>query len=61
LLQLVNSTIEDVSIKEGLGYKALEALLDRYLSSAVNWDEVKRVKLLGLDEIALKKGHKDFV
>lgn len=61
LLQLVNSTIEDVSIKEGLGYKALEALLDRYISSAVNWDEVKRVKLLGLDEIALKKGHKDFV
>lgn len=35
--------------------------MDRYLSSAVNWDEVKRVKLLGLDEIALKKGHKDFV
>jgi transposase len=61
LLQLVNSTIEDVSIKEGLGYKALEALLDRYISSEVNWDEVKRVKLLGLDEIALKKGHKDFV
>jgi hypothetical protein len=31
LLQVVNSTIEEVSIKEGLGYKALEALLDRYL------------------------------
>src|SRR3989440_2515737 len=61
LLQLVNSTIEDISIKEGLGYKALEALLDRYISGAVKWDEVKRVKLLGLDEIALKKGHKEFV
>src|SRR2546430_5670581 len=55
LLQLVNSTIEDISIKEGLGYKALEALLDRYISGAVKWDEVKRVKLLGLDEIADRK------
>ena len=61
LLQLVNATIEDISIKEGIGYKALEALLDRYISSEVNWDEVKGLKLLGLDEIALKKGHKEFV
>jgi transposase len=27
----------------------------------VNWDEFDQIPILGLDEIALKKGHKDFV
>jgi transposase len=61
LLQLVHATVEDVSIKEDLGYKALEGLVDRWISREVNWAEVKGVKILGLDEIALKKGHRDFV
>jgi len=61
LLKLVNSTVEDVAIKEDIGYKALEAILDRWINGQVNWDEIKRVKILGLDEIALKKGHRDFV
>jgi transposase len=61
LLQLVHATIEDVSIKEGLGAKAIEGLVERWISREVRWGEVKRVKILGLDEIALKKGHRDFV
>lgn len=61
LLQLVHTTIEDVSIKEEIGYKAVEAIVDRWIGREVNWAEVKRVKILGLDEIALKKGHRDFV
>jgi transposase len=61
LLQLVHATIEDVSIKEDLGYKAVEAIVDRWISREVKWEEVKGVKILGLDEIALKKGHRDFV
>jgi transposase len=61
LLQLVNSTIEDVSIKEEVGYKAIEALLERWVSRKVNGKQLKHVKLLGLDEIALRKGHRDFV
>jgi transposase len=61
LLQLVNSTIEDVAIKEDIGYKAVEAIVDRWISRTVNWDEIKKVQVLGLDEIALKKGHRDFV
>jgi len=61
LLQLVHATIEDVSIKEDLGDKAIEGVVDRWISQEVQWAEVKRMKLLGLDEIALKKGHRDFV
>jgi transposase len=61
LLQLVHATVEDVSLKEAIGYKALEGVVDRWISREVNWAEVKGMKTLGLDEIALKKGHRDFV
>jgi transposase len=61
LLQLVHATVEDVSMKEEIGYKALEGIVERWISREVNWAEVKGWKILGLDEIALKKGHRDFV
>jgi len=61
LLQVVNSTVEDVSIKQEIGYDAVEGIIDRYIDSEVNWKEIKKLKLLGLDEISLKKGHRDFV
>ena len=61
LLQLVHATVADISMKEGLGAKAIEGIVDRWIERKVKWAEVKRVKTLGLDEIALKKGHRDFV
>ncbi len=61
LLSLINSTVEDVSLKEGLGYKAVEGVVDRYIQRRVNWKAIKRLDVIGLDEISLKKGHKDFV
>jgi transposase len=61
LLQLVHATIEDISIKEELGAKAIEGIVERWISREVQWTGVKRMKILGLDEIALKKGHRDFV
>jgi transposase len=57
----VHATVADVSLKEEIGYKALEGIVDRWISREVNWAEVKGLKILGLDEIALKKGHRDFV
>lgn len=61
LLQLVNSTIEDVSLKEDVGYKEIEALLDRWIENRLDWRVLKKIRLLGLDEITLRKGHQDFV
>ena len=61
LLQLVNSTIEDVSVKESLGYDAVEGIVGRNIRTKVDWEQVKKLDVLGIDEIALKKGHKDFV
>ena len=61
LLLLINSTIADVSIKEDLGYKAIEAIVDRYISTEVDWSKVSEIGLLGLDEISLRKGYKDYV
>ena len=57
----MNSTVTDVSIKEGLGYEAVMGIINRHVSQEVNWSEFRDIELVGLDEIALKKGHKDSV
>jgi transposase len=61
LLSLIGSTVSDVSRKEGLSYDRVEGALERLIESEVNWDEVQSLEILGLDEIALKKGHRNFV
>jgi transposase len=61
LLLLINSTVEDVSLKEGIGYKAVEGVIDRYIQRRVTWKEILRLDVIGLDEISLKKGHKKYV
>jgi len=61
LLSLVNSTVQDVSIKEDIGYEAIMGIIDRYIERDINWEEVTRLDVIGLDEISLKKGHRDFV
>jgi len=61
LLACVNSTISDVSIREGVGYEAIMGVIDREIAKEVDWRKIARLDVLGIDEIALKKGHKDFV
>lgn len=61
LLQLVNSTIEDVSVKEQLSYDCVLGVLERRISAQVDWSAYTEIGVLGLDEIALKKGHRNFV
>lgn len=61
LLQLVNSTVEDVSVKERLSYDSILGVLERSISSKVDWSQYEEMGVLGLDEIALKKGHRNYV
>ena len=61
LLSLINSTIEDISTKESLGYGAIEGIIERNTAGEVDWDGITDLNLMGIDEISLRKGHKDFV
>ena len=61
MLELIGSTVEDVSRKEKVGYDAVEGALDRWVDLQVNWDDFTELKVIGIDEIALTKGRKNFV
>lgn len=61
LLQLVNSTVEDVSIKVGVAYDCVLGVLERRISASVDWGQYTALGVIGMDEIALKKGHRNFV
>lgn len=61
LLQLVNSTVEDVSHKEEVSYDEVLGIIDRHVGTQVDWSEFERLGVIGIDEIALKKGHDDYV
>lgn len=61
LRSLINSTIHDVSLKHDLGTDTIQGIIDRQLATAVDWNTIPTLDVIGIDEIALKKGHRDFV
>lgn len=61
LFELVNSTVADVSRKSCLNYHTVEALLDDYIETEIDFSKIDTLGVLGLDEISLKKGYRDFV
>jgi len=61
LRALVNSTLADVAQKEQVAYDVLRGLLERHVSAQVDWRQFETLETVGLDEIALLKGHDDFV
>jgi len=61
LLQLVNATVEEVSIKEGLSYASVVGTLERRMDANVDWTTMANIDTLGLDEIALRKGQGHYV
>ncbi len=61
MLQLIGSTQTDVARKEGVTEEILQNIIDHYQVDEVNWKKVKRIGLLGIDEIAKLKGHDSYI
>lgn len=61
MVELVGSTIRDVARKHAVSYDLMRGLLKRYVKGEVDWKSIKSLRILGLDEISLLKGHADFV
>lgn len=61
LLCLVNSTVQDVAIKQHLPYETVWGVIERQLAYAVDWSEFTCLGSVGIDEIASLKGQADFV
>ena len=61
LLSLINSTVTDVSLKEDIGYAEVEGILNRRIDINVDWNTIAKIGALGIDEIAIKKGHNNYL
>ncbi len=58
---LVNTTVSDTSRKLRLGQAEVESIVARWVSPRVDWSRFVRLKRIGIDEIALRRGHGNFV
>jgi transposase len=58
---LINSTGADAARKLGVSEETIDGMLDRWIERAVDWDAWERLGVLGLDEIARTRGHRDCV
>lgn len=61
IFAMVSSTVSDVSMKEDIGYEAVMGIIGRRVASQADWKSFRQIGIIGIDEISLKKGHKDFV
>ena len=57
----MNSTLEDIRLKEGRTYAYMVGTLERRMDASVNWTMMVDLQTLGLDEIALRKGQEHYV
>jgi transposase len=61
LRMLINSTVSDAARKLSVSEETIEGILDRWIARTVDWGGWERLGVIGIDEIALKRGHRDFV
>jgi transposase len=61
LMQCINSTVKDVSSKEAVGYDTIEGIIDQYVQTKIDWSAYQTLDILGIDEIALRKGHRSYI
>jgi len=57
---LINSTIKDVADKLKTTEEVIEGIISRRIHTDINWNLISPTKI-GLDEIALRKGHKQYL
>jgi transposase len=58
---LSNSTVLEVARKRGVSEATLDGILDRGIACEVDWGAWERLGVIGLDAMALTRGHRDFV
>jgi transposase len=61
LRMLINSTVADVARKLGVSEETIDGILDRWIERTVDWSAWEWLGVIGLDEIALRRGRRDFV
>ena len=61
LRMLINSTVADVARKLTISDETVMGVLKRWVKPQVDWDEFDQIEVVGIDEIALKRGHRDFI
>jgi transposase len=58
---LINATVSDAAHKLSVSEETIEGILDRWIARTVDWGAWERLGVIGLDEIALTRGHRDVV
>jgi transposase len=61
MLNLINSTEADVARKCEVSEEEVLGALRRQVKASVAWESFTRLGVMGLDEIARKRGHDDFI
>ncbi len=61
LLQIINSTVADVAMKERITPDSVTGILDRLVTTEIDWSTINYIGTLGIDEFAIKKGYKDYI
>ena len=53
--------VRDVDAKERQPYKTIQTVLERRVDKQVDWSEFSELHTIGINEIALRKGHQQYV
>jgi len=57
---LVNSTVKDVALKNKTTEDIIDGIIERKISTEIDWNNISPIAL-GMDEIALEKGHNRYI
>ncbi len=61
LLELVNSTVTDTSKKYDVTIDEVQGIVNRHLDGKVDWAHFSTLSIIGIDEIAIKKGRSNYI